>query len=141
MRIIIIKVFIHSKILSVTEKVFIHSKILSVTDSQRSIKLFSLTHTHARTHARTHTHTQASAHASISSIQDNKQGLQAEDDSSSERKTWQIYCFGNRNLLRFDLKESRDSLCRRRRGRSFHVEGPETEKTREPAVEIEESRG
>ena len=37
-------------------------------------------------------------------------------------------------ILRFDVKESRAGFCRRGRGRSFHVEGPKTEKAREPAV-------
>ena len=36
---------------------------------------------------------------------------------------WQVGCFGKRNVLRFDLKESREGLCRRGRGRSFQVEG------------------
>ena len=42
-----------------------------------------------------------------------KQGLGAEKDSTSERKTWQVYCFGKRHVLRFDLKESRQGFCRR----------------------------
>ena len=33
--------------------------------------------------------------------------------------------------MRFDLKESRVGFCRRERGRTFHVEGPKTEKLRE----------
>ena len=45
------------------------------------------------------------------------------------------YSFGKRNVLRFDLNESREGFCRRGRGRSFHVDGPKTEKAREPAVE------
>ena len=44
--------------------------------------------------------------------------------------------FLKRNVLRFDLKESREGFCRRRgRGRSFHVVGPKIEKAREPTVE------
>ena len=34
-----------------------------------------------------------------------------------------------------DLKESTEVFFRRRRGRSFHEEGPKTEKAREPTVE------
>ena len=37
--------------------------------------------------------------------------------------------------MKFDLKESREGFCRRGRGRSFHVEGPKTERAREPRVE------
>ena len=33
------------------------------------------------------------------------------------------------------MKESRDGFCRRGKGRSFHVDGPKTEKAREPTVE------
>ena len=33
------------------------------------------------------------------------------------------------------MKESREGFCRRGRGRSFHVEGPKSEKVREPTVE------
>ena len=50
-------------------------------------------------------------------------------------KTWQVCCFGSRNVLRLDLKESREGFCRRGRGRSFHVDGLKTEKEREPAME------
>ena len=46
-----------------------------------------------------------------------------------------VYSFEKRNVLRFDLKELREGFCRRGRGRSFHVEGPKTEKARESAVE------
>ena len=42
-----------------------------------------------------------------------------------------VYCFGKINVLRFDLKESREGFCRRGRGMSFHVEVPKTEKARE----------
>jgi len=41
---------------------------------------------------------------------------------------WQVYCFGKRNVFRLDLKESREGFCQRGGGRSFHVEGPKTEK-------------
>ena len=33
------------------------------------------------------------------------------------------------------MKESKEGFCRRGRGRSFHVEGPKTEKAREATVE------
>jgi len=41
---------------------------------------------------------------------------------------------GNKNVLRFDLNESREGFCQTGRGRSLHVEGPKTEKAWEPRV-------
>ena len=35
-----------------------------------------------------------------------------------------------------DLNESREGFCRRGRGRSVHVDGPETEKAPEPTARI-----
>ena len=43
--------------------------------------------------------------------------------------------FCEKKSFRSDLNESRDGFCRRGRGRSFHVDGPKTEKAREPTVE------
>ena len=37
-----------------------------------------------------------------------------------------VYSFGKRNILRFDLNESREG---------FHVEGQQTEKAQEPTAE------
>ena len=104
-------------------------------------------HTHARTHARarahTHTHTHTRAYRqywqSIIYTQlktGGKQRQEKEGDSSTERKTWQVYSFGKRNILRFDLNESREGFYRRGRERSFHVEGLQTEKVLEPTVYI-----
>ena len=56
-------------------------------------------------------------------------------DISTEQKTWQVYNFGKRNVFRLNLNESREGFCRRGRGRSFPVDGPKTEETREPIVE------
>ena len=56
-------------------------------------------------------------------------------DISTEQKTWLVYNFGKRNVFRLDLNESREGFCRRKRGSSFHVDGPKTEKAREPTVE------
>ena len=58
-----------------------------------------------------------------------------DEDSSLEQKTWQIYSFGKRNVFRLDLNESREGFCQRGRGRSFHVDGPSTEKAQEPTAE------
>ena len=57
------------------------------------------------------------------------------DKDSTEQKTWQVYSFGKINVFRLHLNESRDGFCQRGRGRSFHVDGPKTEKAREPTVE------
>ena len=43
--------------------------------------------------------------------------------------------FGEINVFRLHLNESREGFCRRGRGRSFHVDGPTIEKAREPTVE------
>ena len=43
--------------------------------------------------------------------------------------------YGKETFFRLDLNESREGLCRRGRGRSFHVDGPKREKAREPTVE------
>ena len=44
---------------------------------------------------------------------------------------WEKKCF------RLNLNESREGFCRRGRSRSFHVDGPKTQKAREPTAEIE----
>ena len=46
-----------------------------------------------------------------------------------------IVFFGEKKVLRLNLNESRDGFCRGGRGRSFHVDGPKTEKAREPTLE------
>ena len=56
-------------------------------------------------------------------------------DSSTEQKTWQVYSFGKRHVFRLRLNESRKGFGQRGRGRSFHVDGPKTEKAQEPTVE------
>ena len=57
-----------------------------------------------------------------------------DEESSTERKPWQVYSFAKINLFRLRVNESREGFCRRGRGRSFHVDGPKTEKAREPTV-------
>ena len=41
---------------------------------------------------------------------------------------------GKKIVFRLDLNEFREGFCRRGRGRSFHVDGPKTEKARELTV-------
>ena len=90
------------------------------------------------------THTQAPTYTSMLITQNlistqlksgSKQQLEMDEDSSMEQKTWLVYSLGKRNVLRFDLKESREGFCGIGRGRSFHVEEPKMEKAQEPAVE------
>ena len=57
------------------------------------------------------------------------------DKDARNKKTWHIYSFGKSNVFRLDLNESREGFYRRGRGSSFHVDGPKTEKAREPTVE------
>ena len=55
--------------------------------------------------------------------------------SARNRKIWQVYNFGKRNVFRLQLNEPREGFCRTGRGRSFHADGSKTEKAREPTVE------
>ena len=52
---------------------------------------------------------------------DNKQGFVAEEDSSEEWKTRQIYCFWKSRVLRLGLNTSREGFFQRGKERSFHV--------------------
>ena len=45
-------------------------------------------------------------------------------DEDTEQKTWQVYSFGKRTVLRLHLNESREGFRQRERGRSFYVDGP-----------------
>ena len=49
-----------------------------------------------------------------------------------EQKTQQVSCG---NVMMLDLRESREGFRQRGKGRSFHVEGPKTEKVWEPTEE------
>ena len=57
------------------------------------------------------------------------------DKDARNEKHGRSTILGKRNVFRLDLKESREFFCRRGRGRSFHVDGPKTEKAREPTAE------
>ena len=58
-----------------------------------------------------------------------------DEESCTKQKAWQIYSLGKRSVFRLYLNESREGFCGRGRERSFHADGPKTEKVREPAVE------
>ena len=79
-----------------------------------------------------YTYTQPPEHTSVT-IDNNKQDLRCRKTAAPSGNV-AVSCFGKRNVLRLDVKESREGFCRRGRGRSFHVEGPKTEKAREPTV-------
>ena len=93
----------------------------------------------ANTHrgTRTHEHSDYTKLNLHSLKTGSKRRLEMDGDSSTDQKTWQVqvYSSGKRNVFRLDLNESRQNFCRRGRGRSFHVDGPKTEKAREPTVE------
>ena len=93
--------------------------------------------THTHTHARARTHTRASApriHARTHTHL-HTQRPEAEEDSSAARRTRQVCWFGKIYILRFDLRESRESFYRRGKRKSQQAEGPKTENTRGPTVE------
>ena len=52
-----------------------------------------------------------------------------------ERKTWQVSCFGNRNISRIDLNESKWGLCRTGRGSEIMQRG-RTRKDSETVVSL-----
>ena len=49
------------------------------------------------------------------------------EDSINKQKTWQVHSFGKINVFTLHLNDSREGFSQRGRGRSFHVDGPETE--------------
>ena len=44
----------------------------------------------------------------------------------------EVHNVRKRNVFGLDLNEAREGFYRRGRGRSFHADGPETQKAREP---------
>ena len=57
------------------------------------------------------------------------------DKDARNRKHGRSTILGKISIFRLYLNESREGFWRRGRGRSFHVDGPKTEKAREPTVE------
>ena len=55
---------------------------------------------------------------------------------NGEEKRQDRHSFGKRNVLGSLLSEYREGFCRRGSRRSSHVDGPKTEKAREPTVEL-----
>ena len=88
------------------------------------------THTHARTHARTHRSTRTQDNTDYRKFNFN----QFKTEPGTENKAY-LNRLWKRNVLRLQLNESREGFCRRGRGRSFHVDGPKTEKAWEPTAE------
>ena len=54
--------------------------------------------------------------------------------SARNRKPGRSTVLG-KDVFRLDFNEPREGFCRRGRGRSFDVDGPKTEKAREPTAE------
>ena len=90
-------------------------------------------HTHAHTQRYSHTQAFWLYKAKFTQLKmGSKQRLEMDEDSSMEQNTWQVYSFGRINVFRLHLNESREGFCRRGGGRSFHIDGPKTEKAWEP---------
>ena len=62
-------------------------------------------------------------------------GFRRRKAAAREEKIGRVYCFGKRNVLRLDLKESDNSFFWTGRGRSLHVDGPKSENAGEQTVE------
>ena len=107
------------------------------------LSIHTCTHTHARTHAHTHrgTHTRKYSDHTKLKYPQLKMGSKCLGDlewmktSAQNKKHGRSTIFGKKKVFRLDLNESREGFCRRGRGRSFHVDGPKTEKAWELTVE------
>ena len=81
-------------------------------------------HTHTRTLKPFEDSEPTGLKVNTAQLPHNKQRLEAEGDSSSDRKTWQVYCFGEeqKNVFRLDLKECRGGFLSKRKREVIHVE-------------------
>ena len=52
-----------------------------------------------------------------------------DEDSSMEQKTWQVYSFGKRNVLRLHLNESREGFLSERKGKAVPCRWTENRKS------------
>ena len=75
----------------------------------------------------THPHTSTPTHKHSDYTKQQMPGRLGMDKDARNRKIWQVCNFGKRNVFRLDLNESR-GFCWKGRGRSFHADGPKTEK-------------
>ena len=94
-------------------------------------------HIHAHTHLHTYTSMLTIPNLIYTQLKKwaESRGLRQMTTAVPNEKIWQVYSFGKRNVLSFDLKESREGFWWKGRARSFHAEGLKTEKAREPKVE------
>ena len=88
-----------------------HTHTQTRTHARTHTHTHARTHTHIHTHARTHTNTQALTHAHsdytgiyLHTLKQAENRM--DEDSSTERKTWQVHSFGKRNVFRLHLNES-----------------------------------
>ena len=98
--------------------------IIKVFVKRKIVSLETILSAYARAH--THPYTQAFQLYKVKFTTDSKRRLEMDEDSSTDQKTWQVYNFVKRNIFRLHLNESREGFCRRGRGRSFHVDGLKT---------------
>ena len=95
---------------------------------------FKCMHMHARMHTHTHTHTYEHSDYTKLNLHSLRQAADLgwmKTAAWNRKKTWQVYSFGKRNVLRLHLNESREGFC----WRSFRIDGLKTEKAQEPTVE------
>ena len=154
MIIIILKIFIKRKILSIETIESAHTrtqrhphtrvfrlytaKFTQLKTGSKILSIETIESAHTRTRTQRHPHTRVFRlyKAKFTQLKTgSKRRLQLDEDSSTEQKTWQPYSFGKRYVFRVHLNEPREGFCRRGRGKSFHVDGPKTEMAREPRVE------
>ena len=69
---------------------------------------------HTRAHTVTHAHTSIMTIQNLYTTENGQRGsiqkLDTDEDSTTERKGWQVCSFGKRNVLGFDRKESREAF-------------------------------
>ena len=102
-------------------KAFIKCKILSV---ETVLSTCMCTCARTRTHSHMHPHILTIENLFYTQLKwTTNTDLRQSKTAAWTKKTWQVCCVGKRDVLRLELKESREGICRRGRGRSFHVEG------------------
>ena len=83
----------------------IHCKIVS---GETILSVYAKTHTHR--HSNTHNLQNYTKLNLQPTETGNKQGHEADEDSSAERKIWQVCCFGHRNIWKLEFIESSEGF-------------------------------
>ena len=110
-------------------KIFVKRKILSI---ETILSAYTREHTHTHTHRGTRTHEHSEYKAKFTQNGQQTETWDGWRQAARNRKHGRSAVLG-KYIFRLHLNESREGLCWR--GRSFHVDGPKTEKAREPMVE------